>query len=85
MTLMPSSPSNVMCHPCQCDLAGSLSPVCDGLTSQCPCKDGVTGLRCDTLLPGRYVKALDAIIFEAEEATLSTVRELNCDEQLPSL
>lgn len=76
MTLMPSSLNNVKCQACQCDVAGSLSPVCDGLTSQCPCKDGVTGLLCNSPAQGRYVKALDAIIFEAEEAMLSTVSHL---------
>ena len=73
MTLMQTSPSNVMCLPCQCNMEGSLSAVCDSRTSQCPCKSGVTGLRCNTLLTGYYVKALDAILFEAEEATLSRV------------
>ena len=82
---MPSPQNNVMCHPCQCVMAGSLSPICNEITSQCPCKDGVTGLRCDTVLLGQYVKALDAIIFEAENAILSTVWELYCDERCPHL
>ena len=75
MTLMPSPQSNAMCLPCQCNLEGSLSSVCDDLTSQCPCKTGVMGLLCNMPQIGYYVKALDAIIYEAESAELSPVRE----------
>ncbi|XP_056449270.1 netrin-G2 [Gadus chalcogrammus] len=40
-----------VCSECNCDLQGSLNPRCDeqGL---CPCKDGVSGRRCDSCQPG---------------------------------
>lgn len=35
------------CSPCDCDEIGSLEKFCDTDTGQCPCKIGVTGIRCD--------------------------------------
>jgi netrin 1 len=31
---------------------GSRGKVCNQTTGQCPCKDGVTGLRCDRCMKG---------------------------------
>ncbi|CAL8333193.1 unnamed protein product [Arctogadus glacialis] len=47
---MPLDDEDV-CSECNCDLQGSLNPRCDeqGL---CPCKDGVSGRRCDSCQPG---------------------------------
>jgi hypothetical protein len=37
---------------CNCHPVGSRGKVCNQTTGQCPCKDGVTGLRCDRCLKG---------------------------------
>uniref|UniRef100_A0A5K3FDP4 Laminin subunit gamma-1 n=1 Tax=Mesocestoides corti TaxID=53468 RepID=A0A5K3FDP4_MESCO len=50
------------CQPCYCDPQGTLATpdvegslgVCDEETGQCPCKPGVTGLRCDRCRDGFY-------------------------------
>ncbi|EQB78595.1 usherin isoform A [Camelus ferus] len=44
------------CLPCNCDKTGTVngSLLCDKSTGQCPCKLGVTGLRCNQCEPHRY-------------------------------
>ncbi|KAH9280970.1 Laminin-like protein lam-2 [Echinococcus granulosus] len=50
------------CQPCYCDPRGTLAMpgvegtlgICDEETGQCPCKPGVTGLRCDRCRDGFY-------------------------------
>lgn len=37
---------------CNCHPVGSRGKVCNQTTGQCPCKEGVTGLRCDRCLRG---------------------------------
>jgi netrin receptor unc-5 len=37
---------------CNCHPVGSRGKVCNQTTGQCPCKDGVTGLRCDRCMKG---------------------------------
>lgn len=39
---------------CQCSREGSLHSTCDQETGQCSCRPKVTGLRCDTCVPGAY-------------------------------
>nr|XP_031294235.1 usherin [Camelus dromedarius]XP_031294237.1 usherin [Camelus dromedarius] len=45
-----------LCLPCNCDKTGTVngSLLCDKSTGQCPCKLGVTGLRCNQCEPHRY-------------------------------
>ncbi|XP_055581897.1 usherin [Falco cherrug] len=45
-----------VCLPCNCDKAGTVngSLLCDKLTGQCPCKAGVTGLRCNQCMLHTY-------------------------------
>uniref|UniRef100_A0AAQ4QXC0 Netrin g2a n=1 Tax=Gasterosteus aculeatus aculeatus TaxID=481459 RepID=A0AAQ4QXC0_GASAC len=40
-----------VCVDCECDVDGSASPHCSD-SGFCQCKDGATGRRCDTCLPG---------------------------------
>ncbi|KAL4226155.1 Laminin subunit beta-1 [Mactra antiquata] len=40
--------------PCECDLTGSLSSVCDAVGGQCECKPHVVGRKCDQCAPGTY-------------------------------
>ncbi|CAF1102291.1 unnamed protein product [Rotaria sp. Silwood1] len=40
------------CVACNCHPVGSRGKVCNQTTGQCPCKDGVTGLRCDRCMKG---------------------------------
>uniref|UniRef100_A0A0R3WYY5 Laminin EGF-like domain-containing protein n=1 Tax=Hydatigena taeniaeformis TaxID=6205 RepID=A0A0R3WYY5_HYDTA len=50
------------CQPCYCDPRGTLAMpgvkgglgICNEETGQCPCKPGVTGLRCDRCRDGFY-------------------------------
>lgn len=39
------------CHPCQCNLDGSVHGNCDRATGQCLCKPGVTGQLCEECEP----------------------------------
>ena len=40
--------------PCGCNLAGSMNPVCNKATGQCPCKEHSVGRQCDTCPSGYY-------------------------------
>ena len=42
------------CMPCECNLAGSMNPVCNKTTGQCPCKEYSVGRQCDTCPSGFY-------------------------------
>ncbi|XP_026686393.1 laminin subunit alpha-1-like [Diaphorina citri] len=46
------------CKYCECNLAGSLSPVCDS-QGQCPCKSNVEGRQCDQCRPGSFSLSAD--------------------------
>ena len=63
------------CLPCQCNLGGSLTPICDQSSNnaQCPCIPNVGSTTCRVPEADFYSKALDDILFEAEETTLTEV------------
>lgn len=63
------------CLPCNCNQGGSTSQICDqnSANAQCPCIPNVESTTCRMPAEGYYSKALDEIIFEAEEATLAGV------------
>jgi len=42
-------------------MIGSAGKVCNQSTGQCPCKDGVTGLRCDRCKAG-YQQTNSAVV-----------------------
>lgn len=56
------------CSPCNCNLGGSLSRICDQTTGQCPCRAGITGKTCSQTLPGYYFPFIDHNLFEAENS-----------------
>ena len=68
------------CLPCDCNQGGSVSPVCDQSSdnAQCPCIPNVESTTCRLPATGYYSKALDDILFEAEDATLSGVYNICC-------
>ncbi len=41
-------------RPCECDVTGSESTLCDKYSGQCPCNKNVMGRRCDMCYPGTY-------------------------------
>ncbi|TMW53859.1 hypothetical protein DOY81_001030 [Sarcophaga bullata] len=43
-----------VCKPCECNLNGISRDGCDGLTGQCYCREGVTGLKCDKCQQPKY-------------------------------
>ena len=63
------------CLPCDCNLGGSESAVCDQSSpvAQCPCRPNIDSTTCTSPLPGYYFRPLDYILFEAEGATLTEV------------
>ena len=42
-----SSPGVQACAPCECHPEGSEAGQCEAGSGQCPCRPGLTGLRCD--------------------------------------
>ena len=42
------------CESCDCHPVGSVVTLCDPVTGDCSCKQGVEGDSCDTCLPGYY-------------------------------
>lgn len=55
-SLCPASPAVPLPSfaACQCSREGSLHSTCDQETGQCSCRPKVTGLRCDSCVPGAY-------------------------------
>ncbi len=41
-------------RPCECDVTGSVSTLCDKYNGQCPCKTNVRGRKCDMCAPGTF-------------------------------
>ena len=46
---------------CNCHMIGSAGKICNQSTGQCPCKEGVSGLRCDRCKKG-YRQTNSAIV-----------------------
>ena len=63
---LPNSATD--CSPCNCNLGGSLSYICNQATGQCPCRAGVTGKTCSQTLSGYYFPFIDHKLFEAENS-----------------
>ncbi|KAK3744616.1 hypothetical protein RRG08_062266 [Elysia crispata] len=56
------------CKPCDCDVGGSLSSVCNNVTGKCSCRPHITGQKCTRVEPGYFFPHLDYYLFEAENA-----------------
>ena len=59
------------CIPCQCNVGGSVSQVCerDSSNGQCRCKPNVQGTLCTAPTPGFFFTTLDTFLVEAEDVT----------------
>jgi len=69
------------CLPCDCDIGGSLDPVCDVTSGRCECRDELTGRTCrepvsralmdieDPATPNFFIPTFSHVTLEAEEAT----------------
>ncbi|XP_006868776.1 PREDICTED: laminin subunit alpha-1 [Chrysochloris asiatica] len=54
------------CQKCECSPLGSEHSSCDGLSGQCVCKPGATGLRCDQCEPRHILLESDCISCDDE-------------------
>ncbi|EGI60824.1 PREDICTED: laminin subunit alpha [Acromyrmex echinatior] len=54
------------CSDCSCDVGGSVNPICDKQTGQCPCQPRITGLTCKEPLKAHYFPTLHQYQYEAE-------------------
>lgn len=52
---------------CACDIGGSVNPICDKQTGQCPCQPRVSGLTCKEPLKAHYFPTLHQYQYEAED------------------
>ncbi|XP_012939269.1 laminin subunit alpha-3 [Aplysia californica] len=64
------------CLPCQCNLGGSLSPVCDKDTGKCQCRTGVEGDKCDRTTDGNFVPAVDVLKLEPQGGACALTSDL---------
>uniref|UniRef100_A0A7M6DNL5 Uncharacterized protein n=2 Tax=Clytia hemisphaerica TaxID=252671 RepID=A0A7M6DNL5_9CNID len=54
--------NNDGCVNCECNLGGSLSPICNKQNGTCTChSENIIGRQCDALQPGFYYQSLDFI------------------------
>ena len=61
------------CRECDCDIGGAYDNDCDQTSGQCRCRPNINNRRCDVVIPGNFLPALDFYIFEAEEAEVVRV------------
>lgn len=55
------------CVDCECDIGGSISPVCDKTTGQCLCHSRVMGRTCKQPLQAHYFPTLYQYQYEVED------------------
>ncbi|KAF5306067.1 hypothetical protein FQA39_LY09045 [Lamprigera yunnana] len=75
------------CIDCNCDIGGSLSPVCDKVTGQCPCQSRVIGKQCHEPLKAHYFPTLYQYEYEAEDGYTTSygpVRYAYNEEHFPN-
>uniref|UniRef100_A0A915JLN1 Laminin EGF-like domain-containing protein n=1 Tax=Romanomermis culicivorax TaxID=13658 RepID=A0A915JLN1_ROMCU len=63
--LDPSNPFG--CQPCNCDIGGSYSSICDGRTGQCRCKPRINNRNCSEPVEMHYFPSLTHMQYEAED------------------
>lgn len=56
------------CKPCNCDIGGSRSPVCNQKDGTCECWPNYIGRKCDQVKPGYFAPLLDYNPYEGEFA-----------------
>ncbi|CAG5131299.1 unnamed protein product, partial [Candidula unifasciata] len=64
------------CLPCDCDRGGSLDPNCNKTTGQCSCKVNITGVKCNQVIAGNFVPAIDMLAFEPKSGGCEVTSDL---------
>ena len=65
------------CRECDCDIGGAYDNDCDQTSGQCNCRPNIDNRRCDLVVSGNFLPALDYYIFEAEDAEVVNVSTKN--------
>ena len=78
---MPDPSSTEGCQPCGCDLGGSLRQQCDDLTGACQCQEGIEGRTCSEVQDDYFLRDLDFLMLEAEDAADMSDQLIIADEQ----
>lgn len=61
------------CNECDCDVGGAYDNDCNSITGQCRCRPNINNRRCDIVVSGNFLPALDFYLFEAEDAEVVKV------------
>ncbi|XP_017779043.1 PREDICTED: laminin subunit alpha isoform X2 [Nicrophorus vespilloides] len=74
------------CTDCQCDVGGSVGPVCEKSQGQCHCQPRITGRTCNEPIQAHYFPTLYQYQFEVEDGTnpdLTNVRYYYNETEFP--
>lgn len=70
---LPDPSSSNGCQLCGCNIGGSTDIQCDQGTGACLCRTGIQGRTCSVVQDEYFIRGIDHLILEAEDATDSPV------------